>query len=89
MDPWFVPIVVAVIAGPLMWALRKLERNNTDQHAQSLGALSELRSDVREVAAEVREVKADVRDLRTDHRSLWKSHLDLQEQVEQHEQETE
>jgi hypothetical protein len=84
MDPWFVPIIVAVIAGPLMWALRKLDRNNSVQHAQNLEALTELKEDVKEVVAEVREVKADVRDLRSDQRILWKSHQTLQQQFDEH-----
>lgn len=86
MDPWFVPIIVAVIAGPLMWALRKFDRNNSDQHAQNLQALTELKTDVKEVAAEVREVKADVRDLRLNQRTLWQSHQTLQQQFEEHEE---
>lgn len=52
---WWVPIVVAVIAGPLMWALSRFDKRNTEQHAQNLGVLNEIKQDVREVKTEIRD----------------------------------
>ena len=35
-------IVVAVIGGPLMWLLARLDRRNTEQHGQSIAVLTRL-----------------------------------------------
>lgn len=43
---YIVPIVVAVIGGPLMWLLHKLDRNNSKQHEQNLNALHRLEGKV-------------------------------------------
>ena len=43
MDPWWVPIVVAMIGGPVMWVLRRLEKINSTQHAQSLSVIRSTR----------------------------------------------
>ena len=42
MSGWIVPIVVAVIAGPIMWLLHRLDRRNTEQHGQSVDMLRNL-----------------------------------------------
>lgn len=39
---WWVPIVVAVITGPVVVLLQKLRRENTNQHAESRGLLEHL-----------------------------------------------
>lgn len=39
---WLVPIVVAVITGPVVVLLQKLRRENTSQHAESRGLLEHL-----------------------------------------------
>lgn len=39
---WWVPIVVAVITGPVVVVLQKLRRENTDQHAESRTLLEHL-----------------------------------------------
>ena len=44
MDPWWVPIAVALIGGPLMWLLHRLERKNSTQHAQSLSVLRQTQN---------------------------------------------
>lgn len=36
------PIIVAVITGPVVVVLQKLRRENTDQHAESRGLLEHL-----------------------------------------------
>lgn len=39
---WLVPIVVAVITGPVVVLLQKLRKENTSQHAESRGLLEHL-----------------------------------------------
>jgi len=39
---WWVPIVVAVITGPVVVILQRLRRENTEQHAESRGLLEHL-----------------------------------------------
>jgi peptidoglycan hydrolase CwlO-like protein len=67
----WIPVIVAVITGPLMWALVRLDRRNTAQHETAMHVhqanqtlLTALRDDVGDVKADVRDVKADVRELR-------------------------
>jgi len=43
---WWVPIVVAMIGGPIMWGLHKFDRRNSDQHAQNLGVLSRIENKI-------------------------------------------
>ena len=39
---WFVPIVVAVITGPVVVILQRLRKENTSQHAESRGLLEHM-----------------------------------------------
>lgn len=39
---WVVPIVVAIIGGPVVVLLQLLRRENTSQHAESRGLLEHL-----------------------------------------------
>lgn len=64
MEAVFVPIAVAVIAGPLMWVLTKLDRNNTKQHGQSIQVLRRV------------EAKVDRLDYKTDHLDNKVLHID-------------
>lgn len=75
---WWVPIVVAVISGPIMFMLHRLDRNNTKQHGQNMEVIQGMRDDVREVKADVREVKADHRHIASQVDSLAK---DFQQHV--------
>lgn len=43
---WWVPIVVAVIGGPLMWGLTKFDRRNTQQHAENQKVLLRIEGKV-------------------------------------------
>lgn len=70
MDWGWVPIVVALIAGPVMWMLKRFERRNDQQHASNLEILNEIKTEVHENRADVRELRADVRGLKADHRLL-------------------
>ena len=46
---WFVPIAVAVIGGPIMWLLHRLDRHNTEQHNTNLDTLRRIDSKVDDV----------------------------------------
>lgn len=70
MDWGWVPIVVALIAGPVMFMLKRFERRNDQQHASNLEILNEIKTEVHENRADVRELRADVRGLKADHRLL-------------------
>lgn len=43
---WWVPIVVAVIGGPLMWGLSRFDKRNTEQHAQNQEVLLRIEGKV-------------------------------------------
>lgn len=60
----------ALIAGPVMWMLHRLDVRNTSQHQDNQAVLADIRSDVREAKDDVRDVKADVRDVKADVRQL-------------------
>lgn len=42
-------IIVALITGPIMWFLHRLEKRNTEQHGQAVNLIKEVKKDVREV----------------------------------------
>lgn len=65
-------VVVAVIGGPVMWLLYRLDKRNTQQHGQSMAIIQEVKNDVKDVKGDMIDVKADVRDLKTDVRVLQK-----------------
>ena len=69
---WWVPIVVAVIGGPLMWFLAKFDRNNTNQHNNNMKMLERIETKVDHI-----ETKIDKVDGRLDnhidwHQSTWR-----------------
>jgi cytochrome c-type biogenesis protein CcmH/NrfF len=33
---WVVPVVVALIGGPMMWLLTRFDRRNTEQHGANM-----------------------------------------------------
>ncbi len=39
---WIIPVVVAIISGPVVVLLQQLRRENTSQHAESRGLLEHL-----------------------------------------------
>ena len=63
-------IIVAVIGGPVMWLLYRLDKRNTQQHGESIRVIQEVRNDVKDVKGDLHDVKADVRDLKSDVRRL-------------------
>ncbi len=49
MIEWVVPIIVAVIGGPLVVAVQNLRKENTEQHAEARELLKEVASKVDKV----------------------------------------
>jgi hypothetical protein len=45
-DAIWVPIVVAVIGGPLMWLLARFDRRNTEQHGENMRILKRVEGKV-------------------------------------------
>lgn len=42
MEAVYVPILVALISGPLMWLLYRFDRRNTEQHGENMKILSRV-----------------------------------------------
>lgn len=73
----YVPILVAVIGGPLMIVLKKirdLDNNNTNQHSNSMSTLTSIQSDITSVKSDINAVKTTVNGVQLDVHSL---HLDV------------
>ena len=43
---WITPVVVALIGGPLMFALKKFDTRNTEQHGENLKVLQRIEDKV-------------------------------------------
>lgn len=63
-------VVVALVGGPVMWALYRLDKRNTQQHGQSIQIIQEVQENVKDIKGDMRDIKADVRDLKSDVRIL-------------------
>jgi hypothetical protein len=61
---WAVPVVVALIGGPMMWLLSRFDRRNTEQHGANMNVLKNI------------EVKIDKIDDRLDGHIDWHTHKD-------------
>jgi hypothetical protein len=46
MEALIAPVLVALIGGPLMWSLHRLDRRNSSQHGESLSVLKNIESKV-------------------------------------------
>ena len=42
MEPIYVPIVVALIGGPVMWFLARFDKRNTEQHGKNMEVLARI-----------------------------------------------
>lgn len=42
MEPVYIPIVVALIGGPVMWFLHRFDKRNTEQHGQNMKVLERI-----------------------------------------------
>jgi hypothetical protein len=61
-------ICVALIAGPMMWLLARLDRRNTEQHGQSVEILTRLDGKVDRLDAKVDRLDGKHDDHHNDHR---------------------
>jgi hypothetical protein len=48
-DAYWVPIVVAIIGGPLMWFLARFDRRNSQQHGANMKVLERIEGKVDKV----------------------------------------
>ena len=55
MNEWVIPPLVALISGPLVWLLRRLERHNTDQHSANMRVLERIETKVDGVKEDLRD----------------------------------
>ncbi len=46
MEALLAPVLVALIGGPLMWSLHRLDRRNSSQHGESLSVLKNIEKKV-------------------------------------------
>lgn len=53
MEPVYIPVVVALIGGPLMWFLNRLDKRNTEQHGRSMEILERVENKVDRVDGKV------------------------------------
>ena len=42
MEAIYIPIVIALIGGPVMWFLSRFDKRNTDQHSQNMQILERV-----------------------------------------------
>ena len=62
MQPWWVPMLAAMIGGPIMWFLARFDRRNTEQHGENQKVLTRI------------EGKVDRLDQRVDDHITWHAH---------------
>lgn len=62
MEGWLVPILVALIGGPIMWFLNRFDRRNTEQHGENQKVLTRI------------EGKIERLDKRVDDHISWHAH---------------
>lgn len=53
MEPVYIPVVVALIGGPVMWFLSRLDKRNTEQHGRSMEILERVEGKVDRVDGKV------------------------------------
>lgn len=46
MEPWWVPVLVAVIGGPIAAMIARFDRRNTEQHNENQKALGRIETKV-------------------------------------------
>lgn len=55
MEPMWIPVVVAVISGPLVVVIQRLRKENTEQHAEGRALLERVADKVDGVATKLDE----------------------------------
>ena len=63
---WWVPIVVAVITGPVVVLLQRLRSENTEQHAESRSLLHHMIIRVDDIHDNLHELKEDFNEHKKD-----------------------
>lgn len=61
-----VPVLVALIAGPVVAVIKRLDNNNTAQHARSIETLELINQNIKAVREDVGLVQLDIRDVQHD-----------------------
>ena len=69
MSMWFVPIIVALISGPLVVLMSRFDKRNTEQHDRNMEELKRIGDSVDDVSVKVTKL-----DDRLDRHVEW--HLD-------------
>lgn len=62
MAEWIVPVVVAVISGPIVVVLQRLRKENTEQHAENGLLLRSIGRRVDRIGEEVHEIGGELRE---------------------------
>lgn len=92
------PLLLALIGGPLMYLVKRLDDNNTSQHARSMRtlqqihdsldhvkhAVNEVKMDVTGVKIDISDVKVDVRDVQSDVKSMQKDIKTIDDRLTKH-----
>jgi uncharacterized membrane-anchored protein YhcB (DUF1043 family) len=52
---WWIPLVVAVIGGPIMWFLQRFDKRNTAQHGESQGTLHRIEARIEKLDDRIHE----------------------------------
>ena len=71
MSVWLVPIVVAIITGPLVVLMSKFDKRNTEQHDRNMQELKRIGDSVDSVGEKVSKI-----DDRLDRHVEWHLHRD-------------
>jgi hypothetical protein len=79
-----VPVLVALIGGPIMFTMHRFDKRNSEQHGRSMDVLKGIAADVVEVKGDVAELKNDVADLKADQRHLSADQRHLSERFRWH-----
>ena len=59
-EPWWVGIAVAIIGGPMMWLLRRLDRRNTEQHRNNMDVAATTLAEVKAARSDIARVEQRV-----------------------------
>lgn len=69
MEPIYIPIVVALIGGPVMWFLSRFDKRNTKQHGANIAILERVENKLDRIDGHIDRVdeKVDRLDTRVTH----------------------
>ncbi len=60
MEPWWTTIAVALIGGPMMWALKRFDKRNTQQHRSNMEVAATTLAEVRAARSDIARVERRV-----------------------------